>query len=308
MATKLSDVLEQESSGIMFPFRTNVKPVKTEQQVYTPTDGIMNVTGTQYEGPDATITYGSEEQGFPRQLKEIEKGLLPRFDQSQFPDAGKGKVETTTTPTTQPIEPDKPIMDPCPPGFKLIDGVCQPIQQQPQQDRGGGGKTFTGPKISASGVIDGYTAVLGRDRPTAGRYDVISKEYGKAVADKVQDWAKGASIDQINKVLAMIKSGAKLKPEGPQSASIEEDRASDSRTIMANTHVERVGLQMEDLKAGELANFRRNRTCIRVVGIASVTIGRTVQHTGKTHRSCHSQTAPTAPEIPANQSPQGCPR
>ena len=43
---------------------------------------------------------------------------------------------------------------------------------------------------------------------------------------------------------------------------------------MTNTHVERVGLQMEDLKAGELANFRRNRTCRRVVGIASVTIGR----------------------------------
>ena len=186
MATKLSDVLEQESSGIMFPFRTNVKPVKTEQQVYTPTDGIMNVTGTQYEGPSATITYGSEEQGFPRQLKEIEKGLLPRFDQSQFPDVGKGKVETTTTPTTQPVEPDKPIMDPCPPGFKLIDGVCQPIQQQPQQDRGGRDRpTFTGPKISASGVIEGYTSVLGRDRPTAGRYDAISKEYGKAVADKV---------------------------------------------------------------------------------------------------------------------------
>ena len=186
MATKLSNVLEQESSGIMFPFKTGVKPVKTEQQVYTPTDGIMNVKGTTYEGPSATITYGSEEQGFPRQLKEIEKGMLPRFDQTQFPDMGKGKVETTTPPTTQPVEPDKPIMDPCPAGFKLIDGVCQPIKQQPQQDRGGRDRpTFTGPKISASGVIEGYTSVLGRDRPTAGRYDAISKEYGKAVADKV---------------------------------------------------------------------------------------------------------------------------
>ena len=57
---------------------------------------------------------------------------------------------------------------------------------------------------------------------------LVRDQVAKAVADKVQDWAKGASIDQINKVLAMIKSGAKLKPEGPQSASIEEDRASDS--------------------------------------------------------------------------------
>ena len=135
MANKLADILSQESSGIMFPFQTRVKPVKTEQQVYTPTEGIMNVKGTAYEGPDATITYGSEEQGFPRQLKEIEKGLLPQFDQSQFPDKGKGKIETPvpTIPTTptQPVEPDKPIMDPCPPGFKLdpIKKICVPIQK-----------------------------------------------------------------------------------------------------------------------------------------------------------------------------------
>ena len=141
MATKLSDILEQESSGIMFPFRTNVKPVKTEQQVYTPTDGIMNVKGMAYEGPDATITYGTEQEGFPRQLKEIEKGMLPRFDQTQFPDIGKGKVETTapTITTTSPstTETDKPIMDPCPPGFKLdpIKKICVPIQQPKGDDK-----------------------------------------------------------------------------------------------------------------------------------------------------------------------------
>ena len=135
MATKLSDILEQESSGIMFPFRAGVKSVKTEQQVYTPTDGIMNVKGDAYEGPNAVITYGTEEQGFPRQLKEIEKGMLPRFDQTQFPDIGKGKIETTrpgisTTPPPT-TEPDKPIMDPCPPGFKLdpVKKICVPIQQ-----------------------------------------------------------------------------------------------------------------------------------------------------------------------------------
>jgi len=134
MATKLSDILNQESSGIMFPFKTAVKSVKTEQQVYTPTDGIMNVTGRAYEGPNATITYGSEEQGYPRQLKEIEKGILPQFDQTQFADKGKGKIETPTpTPTLpfEPSEPDKPIMDPCPIGFKLdpIKKICVPIEK-----------------------------------------------------------------------------------------------------------------------------------------------------------------------------------
>ena len=48
MATKLSEVLQQESSGIMFPFKTSVKPVTTEQKVYSPTDGIMSVTGKAY--------------------------------------------------------------------------------------------------------------------------------------------------------------------------------------------------------------------------------------------------------------------
>ena len=137
MANKLADILSQESSGIMFPFQTRVKSVKTEQQVYTPTEGIMNVKGTAYEGPDATITYGSEEQGYPRQLKEIEKGLLPQFNQSQFPDKGKGKIETTTpavlpVDTTTPTDDDKPLMDPCPPGFELdpIKKICVPIKKQ----------------------------------------------------------------------------------------------------------------------------------------------------------------------------------
>ena len=141
MATKLSDVLEQESSGIMFPFKTAVKSVKTEQQVYTPTDGIMSVTGRAYEGPDATITYGSEEQGYPRQLKEIEKGVLPQFDQTQFADKGKGKIETSApdvlpVDTTTTTDDDKPIMDPCPVGFKLdpVKKICVPIEKK-ESDR-----------------------------------------------------------------------------------------------------------------------------------------------------------------------------
>jgi hypothetical protein len=239
MATKLSDVLEQESSGIMFPFRTNVKPVKTEQQVYTPTDGIMNVTGTQYEGPSATITYGSEEQGFPRQLKEIEKGLLPRFDQSQFPDAGKGKVETTTTPTTQPVEPDKAIMDPCPPGFKLIDGVCQPIQQQPQQDRGGGGKTFTGPKISKEGIIEGYKPALSRAEGSinAGALNSIAmkrleEEHGAEFASKV------GLLNQKYRNRGVQISAEGLSPNDPEIKRLQsvygQERVDEDYTLSAD--------------------------------------------------------------------------
>ena len=123
MATKLSDILKQESSGIMFPFKNNVKPVTTTQNVYKAgMDGISSVKGTTYEGPTGIISYGSEEAGYPRQIKEIEKGMLPQFDQSQFPNIGEGKIETpvsTTPPITRPVEPDKPIMDPCPAGYRF---------------------------------------------------------------------------------------------------------------------------------------------------------------------------------------------
>jgi hypothetical protein len=133
---KLSDVLKQEAEGIMFPFRNKVKPVSdTTQEAYnSTTDGIMSITGKKYIGPDSVIQYGDSYQ---RQLKQIEKGMLPQFDQQQFPDVGEGIVEDRGFPKAQPVDttpvqPDEPKFDPCPPGFKLIDGVCQPIEQ----DRG----------------------------------------------------------------------------------------------------------------------------------------------------------------------------
>jgi hypothetical protein len=137
----LSDLqkkLQQESEGIMFPFRTAT--VSTTQPVLdTATDGIMSITGQKYIGPDSVIQYSPEGQ---RQLKEIEKGMLPQFDQTQFPDIGKGKVEdrggaaplpVDTTPLPQP---EAPAIDPCPPGFKYdpVKKICVPVEQ-PKGDR-----------------------------------------------------------------------------------------------------------------------------------------------------------------------------
>ncbi len=139
----LSKILQQESEGIMFPFRTGVQSTTTEQQVYdSATDGIMTVTGEQYtlpeyKGPTATVQYGTEEEGYPRMLREIEQGELPQFQQETFPAVGEG-VMTPSVPTTQPVEtapapePTVPTTDPCPPGYQLVNGVCQPIQR----DRG----------------------------------------------------------------------------------------------------------------------------------------------------------------------------
>ena len=139
----LSDILKKYGNtsategivGIMSP------AVETEQQVYdSATDGIMTVNNQKYIGPKTTITYGTAEQGFPRMLREIEQGELPQFDQSTFPKQGEGIVAPPETvpappPITTPVEPRQPDtpIDPCPAGYKLINGVCQPIQQQ---DRG----------------------------------------------------------------------------------------------------------------------------------------------------------------------------
>jgi len=137
----LSDLqkkLEKESQGIMFPFSANASTVNTTQNVYdSATDGIMTMTGQKYVGPNAVVQYGTEEQGYPRNLKQIEAPMLPQV--SNLPPQGTGIIEAGPgTSTPEPISTDpvveQPAVDPCPPGFKLINGVCRPIEQ-PKDDR-----------------------------------------------------------------------------------------------------------------------------------------------------------------------------
>jgi hypothetical protein len=136
----LSDILKKygdtaATEGIMFP-SAGVQPVTTEQEVYdSATDGIMTINNEKYIGPTATVTYAGEDQGYARTLRQIEQGELPQFDQSAFPEVGTGVMQPTTPvtpPVTTPVEPEQPAtpIDPCPAGYKLINGVCQPIQQQ----------------------------------------------------------------------------------------------------------------------------------------------------------------------------------
>jgi len=184
MATKLSDVLQQESSGIMFPFKTSVKPVTTEQKVYTPTDGIMSVTGKAYEGPDAVVKYGTPEQSYQRQLKQIEGPMLPQFDQKQFPKAGEGRVEAPPLPPTTPVEPitEEPAFDPCPPGFKLVNGVCQPIQ------RGGEGRGRQTPTIDLKNFTKGLSKAEGAINAgglNSMRMMQLEEKYGAEAASQI---------------------------------------------------------------------------------------------------------------------------
>ena len=134
----LSDLqkkLEQEAQGLKFPFSASAANVSTTQNVYdSATDGIMTMQGQKYVGPDAVIQYGTEEQDFQRQLKQIEAPMLPQFDSTQFPQAGEGIMQTPpsapATPTT-PVELETPAIDPCPPGFRFdpVKKVCVPIEQ-----------------------------------------------------------------------------------------------------------------------------------------------------------------------------------
>ena len=120
----LSDLqkkLEQEAQGIMFPFSANANTVSTTQNVYdSATDGIMTMQGQKYVGPDAVIQYGTEEQDYQRQLKQIEAPMLPQFDETQFPKAGEGIMQTPTPAPTSATTPVEPVVDPCPPGYKSV--------------------------------------------------------------------------------------------------------------------------------------------------------------------------------------------
>ena len=194
----LSDVLKRygetgATEGIMVP-SANVQSITTEQEVYdSATDGIMTINNEQYIGPNATVTYGGEDTAYNRMLREIEQGELPQFDQSTFPAVGTGIMESST-PVTQPVD-TTPVtkeqeFDPCPPGYKLINGVCQLVNPQQDTSRGGGGQTFTGPKISSTGKIDGYTHVLDRAAGSGGalnsmKMQQIEDEYGLGIAKKV---------------------------------------------------------------------------------------------------------------------------
>ena len=252
MATKLSDILNKESTGIMFPFSsstssTSVAPVSTTQQVYnTATNGIMTVQGKQYTGPDAIINYGSKEEGYPRNLKQIEKGMLPQFNQSTLPDVGKGTVETGTptapvTPPTEEVKTPEPVVDPCPTGFKLINGVCQRIQQQGGNDRPAPkGKTVT------NGIIEGYERVPltpGQTGAMNSRQMMeLEKKYGADVASEIglinQKYDRGAQIkeqdDGSYKVIAVSPTLAQALAEINVFSGLIEGLTKDAKGAASN--------------------------------------------------------------------------
>ena len=82
--------------------------------------------------------------------EQIEAGELE--EGAKFP---RPQLDTTPAPVE---EGEGGTFDPCPPGYQLIDGVCQPDSMF--QQGGGKDREYTGPKISSEGLIEGYEQVL----------------------------------------------------------------------------------------------------------------------------------------------------
>jgi len=205
--TALSDLqkkLEKESQGIMFPFSASASTVDTTQQVYnSATDGIMNMQGKKYVGPDSVIQYTPEGQ---RQLKEIEKGMLPQFNQEQFPDVGQGRVEDRggTTPlainTTSTYQPQiqTPATDPCPVGFKFDPQLqrCVAIPQ-PKSDR------QTGPSNPPRniGSIAKATSSIASAIDKLSEDNKFAETYGKDVSFTIDNSTFLSKLGPIGKLI-----------------------------------------------------------------------------------------------------------
>ena len=82
--------------------------------------------------------------------EQIEAGELE--EGARFP---RPQLDTTPAPVEEG-EGGGVGFDPCPPGYQLIDGVCQPDSMFNQ----GRDQEYTGPKISPEGLIEGYEQVL----------------------------------------------------------------------------------------------------------------------------------------------------
>lgn len=211
----LSDILKKYGDGpavegIMMP------TVSTTQEIYNAaTDGIMTVQGNQYTGPNAVVQYGNEQQGFPRQLKEIEGPMLPQFDQTTLPKVGKGIMESSAgTSTPEPVVKtpvEQFTIDPCPSGYKLVNGVCQLIQTRDDNKGNLKGKTVT------NGIIEGYTRAALTPNPfstgalNSNEMMALEEKYGAGVAKQIglvdQQFNRGTQVKHVKEKINNPETG-----------------------------------------------------------------------------------------------------
>ncbi len=129
--------------------------------------------------------------------EQIEAGELE--EGARFP-----RPQLETAPETPPASPEAPI-DPCPPGYQLIDGVCQPdsmFQQGEGRDR-----EYTGPKIE-NGIIEGFQELDPMQQRMGTFYQSLSPEM-KEEYEKASSYGRGLQYktdDQGNVIRIVAKS------------------------------------------------------------------------------------------------------
>jgi len=114
--------------------------------------------------------------------EQIKEGKLE--EGARFP---KSDMEDKKEEEKKKEEP----FDPCPPGYQLIDGVCQPDTMF--QQRRGGRKDFIPPQISKEGLVEGFEQVippgLGPDSGALNSMKMmeLEKKYGADLAKQMAE-------------------------------------------------------------------------------------------------------------------------
>jgi len=114
--------------------------------------------------------------------EQIEAGELPSG--SQFP---RPQLDTTPAPVEEGTGGGTGggTFDPCPPGYQLIDGVCQPDSMF-GNDRD---QEYTGPKIE-NGIIEGYQELEPMQQKMGTFYQTLSPAM-KAEYEKASSYGRG---------------------------------------------------------------------------------------------------------------------
>jgi hypothetical protein len=112
--------------------------------------------------------------------EQIEAGELE--EGARFP---RPQLDTTPAPVEEGEGGGGVGFDPCPPGYQLIDGVCQPDSMFNQ----GRDQEYTGPKIT-DGIIEGYQELEPMQQKMGTFYQTLSPAM-KAEYEKASSYGRG---------------------------------------------------------------------------------------------------------------------
>ena len=178
-------------------------------------------------------TFSVEQDASTGEYKLKETGFL-KLPELKLPELGT----TTLPPVTGPVPtPDEPaINDPCPPGYKLIDGVCRPVRA----GGGGGGSNMN---------ID----LTGKDMLKNIQKEATGKKIEDTKIKSASDIAYDNYVDTLNKYNEAVNANKNLLETGGSSPKIMSDfqaRENQAKTALDKARAN-VGMSTTgDMKVG----------------------------------------------------------